>query len=479
MFTNINARKIGRSLRELLKNNSGNIAPMMGMAAIPLFISLGAAIDTVRAAREQTAFQAAVDTAALAIAADALSDYSGLSEAVKDARTVDLKLLAKNFIAANYVSSTGEANDITVDLDINGLDVNLTAHHTFPTAIMSLVGVNTVSLNTGSFVKKSGSNLEVSLVLDNTNSMNSTNPKTGNTAIADLKTSAAKFVDQVMPATQGLFYTKIAAIPYGNGVNLGSRAVQVRGGILAGTSTTSGSSNFKFKNTSNSDVTLPISNCVTERTGAQAYTDASFSANPVGRAYLPTANACQVQEVVGLTTNSTTLKATISAMTAGGSTAGQVGIAWGWYTLSPSVGLWTGISQPAGYDKLSTNNASQKVKKIMILMTDGEYNSANNSGVIAGNPFVTGTGSAANQINLGPTNGDSYAQSNTMCAAIKASGVEVYVVTFQLDKSVAKRVSLVNNCASDAGHVLDADSTSLDTAFNSIANSIQAMRLAQ
>jgi len=112
----------------------------------------------------------------------------------------------------------------------------------------------------------------------------------------------------------------------------------------------------------------------------------------------------------------------------------------------------------------------------MILMTDGEYNSANCNGVITGNPTVSGSGGDADHINCAATNGDSYAQSTSMCNAIKASGVEVYVISFQLNTSIQKRVDLVNNCASDASHVLNASNQAqLNMVFQNLANTITSL----
>lgn len=114
----------------------------------------------------------------------------------------------------------------------------------------------------------------------------------------------------------------------------------------------------------------------------------------------------------------------------------------------------------------------------MILMTDGEYNSAYADGVMSGKlSYVSYNRSKV--INKNPDNGDPFVQSKAMCSAIKGSGVELYVITFQLDKSKAERVDLVNSCATDAKHILDADNTSLDAAFGLIANQLQQMRIAQ
>ena len=112
----------------------------------------------------------------------------------------------------------------------------------------------------------------------------------------------------------------------------------------------------------------------------------------------------------------------------------------------------------------------------MILMTDGEYNSASCNGVITGVPTVTGSGGDADHINCAATNGDSYAQSTSVCSAIKNAGIEVYVITFQLDSTVQKRVDLVNNCATDASHILNAsNSNQLDTVFRNLATSITSL----
>ncbi len=451
--------RLSSFFKRWLKNDSGNVTMFFGFAIIPVILASGSAIDFERVADAKTKLQASVDTATLYAAS------------LNETQDEVLKTKSQPFITANYIHDS----DITLTsytAHNAGDNVVGTAEISVKTWFMGVFGVQTMSVNSKSMVKKSGVNLEVSLVLDNTTSM-------AGTPITNLKTAAKNFVTKVMPETQGQFYTKIAAVPYQNGVNLGTTAGSARGSIQTGTSTTPGYQNYTFTNGDGYSKTFAITNCVTERTGAQAYTDASFATYPVGRAYMGSNNPCGVQQMVPLTTTAATLNTTIDNMAAGSSTAGQVGIAWGWYALSPNVGIWSGINQPAAYDKLTTTDVMTKVKKVMILMTDGEYNSANANGVITGNPTVSGSGGSSDHINLAATNGDSYAQSTSMCAAIKASGVEVYVITFQLVKTIQKRVDLVNSCATDASHILDADTTSLDIAFNGIANSIMSMRVAQ
>jgi hypothetical protein len=326
--------------------------------------------------------------------------------------------------------------------------------------------------------------------------MGLTNPKTGNASIDDLKTAATSFVDKVMPTVQGDYYTKIAAIPYNVGVNMGSSAGAdtARGTVLAGTSTTPGSQKLKYAATqvgscaNGADATnhcyntATITNCVSERLGTQAYTDAGPAISRLGRFYnVGSTYGCSVTPYRPLSTSKTDLKATIAAMSASNFTVGQVGIAWGWYTLSPNFGMFTGESIPTSYANLASATPPptnpKKTKKVMIMMTDGEYNSAYADGVISGKlTYVTNYDKKV-VINKDPDNGDPFVQSKAMCSAIKATGIELYVITFQLDKTQPKRVDLVNSCATDSKHILDADSTSLDAAFSTIANQLQEMRI--
>jgi hypothetical protein len=78
-----------------------------------------------------------------------------------------------------------------------------------------------------------------------------------------------------------------------------------------------------------------------------------------------------------LTSDKATLSSRINSLTVTGVTAGQIGIAWGWYTLAPGFSsLWPPASQPQPY-------GSPNLKKIAVLMTDGEFNTPYCNGVIA------------------------------------------------------------------------------------------------
>jgi hypothetical protein len=166
------------------------------------------------------------------------------------------------------------------------------------------------------------------------------------------------------------------------------------------------------------------------------------------------------------------LKNAVNQLSAGGSTGGHIGVAWAWYLLSPSFGyLWPGESQPAPY-------RSERLLKVAVIMTDGEYNSVYCNGVIAKNS-ISGSGSANDYTNCNAPNGSSFDQAQALCTAMKQAGVIVYTVGLDVVDDPRAR-SLVNNCATDADHVyLPANGTELKDAFNAIGREISELRIAQ
>lgn len=74
-------------------------------------------------------------------------------------------------------------------------------------------------------------------------------------------------------------------------------------------------------------------------------------------------SSCNQPELVELSNNESELVSHINQFTAGGTTAIDIGMAWGWRTLSPS---WRNVWSQAG-----TRPLKDRVKKVMIIFTDG------------------------------------------------------------------------------------------------------------
>lgn len=444
-------RQIIALLRNYGRADRGNVTMIASFAIIVIVFAIGTAIDFGRLVTTRTALSAAVDAAALQ------AGSSGLT--TKEA----LEALAKKVMARNYAEDQlGELIDF--DLKLKGKTLTLDTTARFPTSFMRLAGIKYIDLPISAEVTKSGNNLEVALVLDTTGSMK------GN-KLESLKSAAKKFVDAVVWDNQSEFYSKVAVVPYSIGVNLGDLAADARGPVSSGTCNKPGCAKYRFKNAKGANRTLNISSCVSERTGDEAFTDAPPSSAPVGRNYASPNNPCLDSVLMPLNANKDDIKDAIDNLAATGSTAGQIGIAWGWYALSADFGLFTGDSAPAAY-------GTELLSKIAVIMTDGEFNTGYCNGVIA-KDSGNGSGKADDKINCNATNGSATAQAKKLCTEMKKKGITIYTIGFDINDDETA-VDVMTSCATDGSHAyLAATDAQLTAAFQAIGAKVTALRLSR
>lgn len=228
---------------------------------------------------------------------------------------------------------------------------------------------------------------------------------------------------------------------------------------------------YAFENVYDDLVTHRISSCVTERTGDNAYTDAAPSTASVGRNYPSTSNPCLSNTLKPLSSDRAAIKADIDLLSASGSTGGHVGVAWGWYAVSPNFSGLFGASAGGAYNTAET-------LKAVVIMTDGEYNSGYCNGVISADS-TNGSGSASLHINCNAPNGHPFDQTLALCSAMKTAGVIVYTVGFQVVDDARAR-AVVNDCATNPGNAYLADSgADLREAFSAIGRDITQLRISR
>ena len=226
--------------------------------------------------------------------------------------------------------------------------------------------------------------------------------------------------------------------------------------------------------------------CVFERTGAQAATDAApgpsawigmgnpdwnFSdsdrdkydgwqevahsdANSNKGAFRNNYATCESSTPMPLTDKKSDLVTYVENMTASGGTAGHLGIAWGWYLISPNwSSIWPSDSKPWDYDEVNATKA-------LILMTDGDFNSEHPS---AGK--------------------DSFRQAMDLCDSMKASPskVTIYTVGFQVPGTVQRTGdgrTILEYCATSPAFAYSAsDGDELLQVYKEIAQSIADLRI--
>lgn len=429
-------------------STKGNVSVLGSLSIIGLLLAAGSAIDFANVVDTNTALSSAVDAAALQASATGSSDTDTLDDRVTAS-------LDYNYNEARY----GEL--INRDLSVSGDTLTLTATARYRTAFLRVFGIDHVDVPVTAEVMKGGVNIELALVLDTTSSMSSSD-------MASLKTAAKALAETVINGDQSGYSTRVAVIPYSYGVNLGTVASDARGAVTSGTCTSPGCSYYSFTRSDGSSASYGIMDCATERTGSEAYTDASVKAAPVGRLYAPNAFYCRsTNEILPLTSDIGTIEDRIDSLVQGGATAGQIGVAWGWYTVSPDIGMWTGEQAPAAY-------GAENTEKIVVIMTDGEFNISYCNGVMSKNYYQ-----GSDRINCNATNGSPTSQAKSLCTAMKAEGITVYTVGYDIsNNSTAK--SLLSDCASDsAKYYLSSSTAELEAAFSYIADEIVSLRLSK
>ncbi len=404
------ANKLQRRYSSFRSNEYGSVAVTFGLALIPVFLSVGFAVDYTRIAHTKGVIDEALDAAVL---------MSG--HALSEGKQVDAKFRQnfEEFFFANVNGRTHLAKDVkiqTFSADPVSGKVSATAKSDINTAFMGIIGLNTVDVNSQSEATISSKKFELSMMLDVTGSMRNQDK------LSALKNAAKNAIDILLPATSSNNKMRIGLVPYSESVNVGRTVAK--------------KVSADWRRTS----------CVTERY-SNRFNDVSYSTSKVEGKN----SDCPSQKVVPLSSNPGTLKSSIDGYRASGYTAGHLGVAWSYYTLSPNwAGAWTSSGTPASYS--DTN-----VQKVALLMTDGEFNTI----------YTKGWNSSNYAVNL--------------CDDMKKKNIVIYAVGFKAPKAAEATLrSCATSDTSSTTYYYSADSADdLDAAFKNIANDIKNLRLSK
>ncbi len=417
-------------------DRDGSIGIIFAAMIIPVTAAIGMAVDLGQAVKVKTELQTTLDAAALA----AGREYQTTS----DAGAAEAK--AREYFAAALPHDVS-AEVTRAFVDEENAAVEIAAKASVDTSFLAMIGFDEldISLNSsaGTGLGGSSKDLEVSMMLDITGSM-------GGQKIADLKIAAKDLVQSLLPNEQAAEHARIAIVPFSETVRPGNDVLESAIGTPPATKQVRGSDGRRR--------TYTLSSCVSERLGDDAFSDAMPGAGSyAGAVYTANGSCLPSSTVLPLTSEKNDLDAKIDGLSASGWTAGQIGTAWAWYAISPNwAGIWPMGSEPAAY--------SGNVMKVAVLMTDGEYNTDYRQGV------------QTRTVGGAPDNASSDAQARQMCEAMKAAGITVYTVGFQLTDDNA--VETMSQCASgDSYAFLADDGSQLRQAFRDIAFRLSDLRL--
>ncbi len=206
-----------KTIRHCLKDSSGNITMTAALAALPLFMTAGAAIDYVSMTRDLSAFQAATDSAVMAVVASDKARITGLTGTALANRMNELEGIASDYIEANYAPRNGSDNGFSLDLTITGDMVRLTADHDIDAPWLGAFDLFGPTVTVTSEVKKAAQPVELVMVMDTTGSMGSTYMSQAKTAARNLLTKVYGGTLAQEPESE---YIRVALVPFSGAVRL-------------------------------------------------------------------------------------------------------------------------------------------------------------------------------------------------------------------------------------------------------------------
>ncbi len=483
-------------IRDFKDDTAGDIAVMFGLLAFVMFMFVGAAVDMGRWLHARKQMLDAIDVAVLA---------GGRELQTSGSDTAAIAAAEKFF----NESIEGRLQDVSmaVNFQVNEVDGGLTmgveggSFATIATPFMSLGGVPKLPLLNTAGAEWSQAklategnaqqNFEIAMMLDVSGSMNDSSGSGSSTKVADMKLAAQDLINIVVWADQSEFTSKVALLPFSADIRLPTSVFDmVTDPAQRALSSKQVCTSRKSDGTCNSGglTTYYGSPCVVERTGTEKFSDAA----PASGRYITrrfsraSGDRCTIKAsstVVPLTNDKATLLTKVQNLETGGATAGHLGTAWASYALSPNWNsMWpSSLSHVASYSDTGT-------KKIAILMTDGMYNSEYDSEGIQVNVYYPEILPSTSPKKYKSTrnaaaNGSAASQALSLCANMKANGITVYTVGFDLDgitpqsEQDAARNTLAT-CATDPSKFFDAtDGAALRQAFRTIALAISSLYL--
>ncbi len=466
----------GNLLKRFSRDSRGNFAIMTAIALMPIVAAVGAGIDYSRLSSQMSNFQQAADAAVLAAA----KKRSSMNKS-------ELLNYARQIFDANLSNTNGIVVTFKLDEDSKDHKLTLNTDGYLETTFLGAIGISEMNFDVLSQVGLPGSGLEVALVLDNTDSMDNDGK------IGDLKIAANNFVDLLMPGKNNKEKSlKISVVPFGNYVNVGKKYRNKK--WIAVPKDYSEEKTYRpvirkydckkkwydywSKGRTYEGKYYPPKHhqgwnetCKKEygpeKTYAKNYTwrgcvgSREYPRNLIDIGYnkekiTGLLNQNCTKEVLPLTWKKQKILTAIKHLSTRGETYIPTGITWGRRVLSKHAPFTGGAKQKDITD--------EKVKQVLILMTDGQNTKSKKSG----SPYHSSTNlTEANLWTL------------EACNNVKSDKIEVYTVTFgkDLDEDTKK---LMLACASSPKHYFDAASgEALNMSFQNIANSIRTVYLSK
>ncbi len=545
---------IGWRLAGFRHDQRGAMIAMVALAVVPVFVGLALAVDLGRGYLLKSKLSYAIDAAGLA----------GGRAYDSDLREDDIAMFFDANFPSDYLGASLSGTGPKVTFDDTDNTVTIEAEATMATHFMSIAGINEIKVAARSVVKREMRGMELALVMDNTGSMRSSGK------MGAMKDAAAELVEILYGDRETVPNFWVSIVPYAATVNVGpsrtnwlvQQSYDSDAAWLA--EDMDGDERFGY----HPDHFQPTSwkGCVEARAYPNDSNDETWTEeawyphlwrtslnafenpdhNPDATVYdeddsstwgeflngdndwdpdgplstLDEENGAQNEgtgpnlgcgpAITPLVADKTTIQDAIDEMLPWhrGGTMANLGLAWGWRTLSPKWrGAWGGDSPlelPLAYETPS-------MQKVVILLTDGVnqwYDWPGDKWTVDGEDHYSGLPGSnkypgnhdddykdewpgadytaygrLSEGRLGTTsNGGAKNEVNErmldLCNAMKEEDILLYTITFRLNDSATR--SIYENCATSVDHYFNSPSNSdLQQVFVEIANELSNLRIAE
>ena len=444
----MNSFSVRKCASRLMASTDGNIAVTFCLALVPLIGFIGSSVDYSRAASLKTALQAALDATALMVSKSAATQTAAQVQTSADA-----------FFKALF--DRPEANNTVIKATYSATDgssVTVSGTSNLKTDFMKVLGFQNLTISSTSTVNWGNTKLRVSLALDNTGSMASSNK------LSALKTAANTLIDQLKSAATNNGDVYISIIPFSKNVNVDSSNFKKDWvdfsdhGNWQGWDSLNGtcknydgwsepvsadacdSKNGKWK----ADKEKTWNGCVTDRD--QDYDVTNTAPDKKKQATLFPAeqySECPV-ELMALSYDWTALKDKISSMSANGNTNQVIGLQWAFQSLT---------NDPF---PIPSQDPKYQYTQVIILLTDG---------LNTENRFST----SQSAIDL---------RTKKVCDNIKSAGITLY--TIQVNTTGDPTQPVLQSCASSSDKFfLLTSANQIVTTFSSIGTTLSQLRISK
>ncbi|PTX56704.1 Flp pilus assembly protein TadG [Litoreibacter ponti] len=471
LFQQIKARLVGRS-RGFARDENGTIIIFGLTIFLLMLVATGMAIDFMRHENMRARLQTAMDRGLLA-AADL--DQENDPEAVM-----------RDYVA-KFAQTNGQYEmEVIVDEGLNYRAVSASATSAVDSMFLNMVGIESLDATVSGAAEQKVNKVEVSLVLDISGSMDD------NDKLENMQTAANEFVDALItPDTRDLI--SITVVPYTGQVNAGEDLYS----LLNVNQRHSYSYCLEFTADDFNEVPLNFAKNY-EQTQHFEYSGRYYGYNDNYKIQNPWCSNKSQETIKYFLNDGVALKETINSYEPRTATGIHYAMKWGAALLDPSLRGFVSsmISQgkiPGEFEGRPTDYNDPETAKVIVLMTDGmnvnqyrikswAYNSASeythwarytlwyylNNYVYWQNHndyyFRTMTANTADQY------------LRDICNTTNSAGILIFSIGFEIsDNPSASQV--MRDCATSDSHFYAVEGVEISEAFNSIAGTINQLRL--